>query len=76
MRLVLGAVLQEGCGQHGEGPEEGHSHDRGQQGRPYEERLRDLNRFSLHKRRLRGDLVAIYKLAKGDQQAMGKPLFS
>ena len=24
---VLGAALQEGCGQHGEGPEEGHLHD-------------------------------------------------
>ena len=42
---------------------------------PYEERLRDLNLFSLHKRRLRGDLVAVYKLAKGDQQAMGESLF-
>ena len=48
---------------------------RGQQGRPYEERLRDLNLFSLHKRRLRGDLVACYKLVRGDQQALGESLF-
>ena len=26
---VLGAALQEGCGQHGKGPEEGHPHDPG-----------------------------------------------
>uniref|UniRef100_A0A7M4FYQ6 Reverse transcriptase domain-containing protein n=1 Tax=Crocodylus porosus TaxID=8502 RepID=A0A7M4FYQ6_CROPO len=49
---------------------------RGQQHRPYEERLlRVLNLFSLHKRRLRGDLVAICKLAKGDQEAMGESQF-
>ena len=48
---------------------------RGQQGRPYEERLRDLNLFSLHKRRLRGDLVACYKLVRGDQQALWESLF-
>ena len=29
---VLGATLQKGCGQHGEGPEEGHSYDQGTTG--------------------------------------------
>ena len=29
---VLGTALQEGCGQHGEGPEEGHLHDQGAAG--------------------------------------------
>ena len=38
----------------------------GQQGRLYEERLWDLNLFSLHKRRLRRDLVVVYKLTRGD----------
>ena len=49
---------------------------RGQQGRAYEERLRDLNLFSLHKRRLRRDLAACYKLVRGDQQGLGESLFS
>ena len=48
---------------------------RGQQARPYEDRLKGLNLFSLHQRRLRGDLVAIYKLTRGDQQKMGEALF-
>ena len=48
---------------------------RGQQGRPYEKRLQDLNLFSLHKRRLREDVVACYKLVRGDQQALGESLF-
>ena len=47
----------------------------GQQSRPYEERLRDLNLFSLSKRKLRGDLVAAYKLIRGDQQQIGRALF-
>ena len=49
---------------------------RGQQDRPYEERLRDLNLFSLSKRRLRGDLVAAYKLIRRDQQQIDRALFS
>ena len=48
---------------------------RGQQGRPYEERLRDLDLFSLQKRRLRGYLVPCYKLVRGDQQALRESLF-
>ena len=49
---------------------------RGQQGRPYEERLRDLNHFSLYKRRLREDLVAAYNLIRGQQQGLGGSLFT
>ena len=47
---------------------------RGQQGRPYNERLQDLNLFSLHKRRLRGDLVTANELTRGDQKGLGETL--
>lgn len=65
LRPVLSSSVQERHGHSGDCPKKATNMIQGLEYLSYEERLRELGQFSLSQRKLREDLINVYKLLKG-----------
>ncbi|KAK4823928.1 LOW QUALITY PROTEIN: hypothetical protein QYF61_008314 [Mycteria americana] len=76
LRPALESSAQERHGPVGGDPEKGQKMIRGLEHLSYEDRLRELELFSLEKRRLRGDFIAAFQHLKGAHKKDVDKLFS